>query len=206
MKVKISKVVCNILIGVLFVMSMTGCSGASGNTFSYEDSSKETPVSTMVNGRVESIDGNTITLLVGGGFGGRGGFGGGERPQMPEGEMPEGERPEMHERGELPEMPEGERAERPEGGEMPQGDMEQSTATLVISDESIIKLMAMGNRGQQAKEEMTTSEEMQPESEQGSLTDITEGSNLMINFDEDGNITEILVMSGRGMRDKKADA
>lgn len=200
----IKKYICGVAIGAMLLSGLTACGSktASGeNVLVYENESTEAPESETLMAMVQSIDGNEVTVSVGGG--GRGmGRPGGDRPdgtEMPEGmEPPEGgERPEGMEPPEGGEMPEGmeppegmqplEPGEMPEGTEMPgggerpegggRGGRGGQSAVLTIGDESVISVSEAS----------------------GSLSDIKEGSMIRITFDDTGKITEISVME-RGQR------
>ena len=88
------------------------------------------------------------------------------------GKVPEG-------KGERPEMPEGEQGERPE---MPEEMFEETgeTKTIVIEDESII---VKNEGGEQVA---------------GSLADIEVDSVISLSYDEDENLTQIMIGVGRG--------
>ncbi len=223
MKYKKCKLVCGLLIGSLTIAGMTACgttgtdtgttseaadtesasagndgTEASGaNEFSYTDEETEAPTSTTLMARVESVDGNEITLGVAQGVG-----------DAPSGEKPSGEAPSGDDpSGEAPswEAPTGEASAEQNttasngeasSGEAPSGDvpsdvpsdmpsgsapggMSQTNAVLTINDTSVIAV--------QGTDDTTT---------EGSLSDITEGAMLQITFDENGAITQILVSQG----------
>ena len=76
--------------------------------------------------------------------------------------------------------PDGNAPDGQPGGNAP-ADMQQTSATLTIHDESVISVQSS---------DKTESD--------GSLADITEGSMLEITFDADGSITKIVVSEGMG--------
>lgn len=190
------------------------------NTFAYTDGTEEELVSTTVTAKVDSVDENKITLSVGGGMGGAP-----EKPGDSGDNNGAPEKPDDSESDSVPEKPDGngegddanvpdkpddsgDSKDTPEGngsapekkstdeieeqpltsdnesqGEMQQapGEMTQASAILTINDESVIKVQDSDNN--------TTD---------GSLSDIEEGSMLQITFDENGEITEIVVTQGMG--------
>ncbi|MCD7778393.1 MAG: hypothetical protein LUH47_07815, partial [Clostridiales bacterium] len=99
----------------------------------------------------------------------------GEVPEMPEREKPDGEVPEMPEGeepdGEVPEMPEREKPD----GEMTDMTFNGEEKTITVSDSIIFT-------------------ETDGEKTQASLSDISEGTVIMITYDEDGTTpTEIII-------------
>ena len=87
MRYKKCKLVCGLMICSLMMTGVTACGTSSSanssteasaqtetstgeNTFEYTDGTEEEPTSTTVMAKVDSVDGNEITLSVGGGMGG----------------------------------------------------------------------------------------------------------------------------------------
>ena len=78
MKYQKSRILCGLMIGAMMVSSVTACSttnnkeesateaGTLANTFAYTDGTDEDTVSTTVTGTVTAVDGNEITLSIGG--------------------------------------------------------------------------------------------------------------------------------------------
>lgn len=203
----IKKYICGVAIGAMLLSGLTACGSktASGeNVLVYEDESAEAPESETLMAMVQSIDGNEVTVSVGGG--GRGmGRPGGDRPdgtEMPEDMTPPegGERPEGMEPPEGGESPEG--MTPPEGGEMPEG-MEPPEGMQPLEPGEMPEGTEMprggrGGRGGQSAVLTIGDESVISVSEaSGSLSDIQEGSMLMITFDDAGKITEISVMERR---------
>lgn len=218
MRNKTCKLVCGLLITSLMLTGVTAC-GTSGtesevsteaaestteeNTFAYTDGTEDELVSTTVTARVDSVDGNEVTLSIGGGMGDNS-----SAPEKPDGSGDDSNAPEKpgdsgddnnapekpddsgdsnnasENNGSTPEKPsdDGQNAgESDENTQQAPGEMTQASALLTINDESVIKVQDSDNN--------TTD---------GSLSDITENSMLQITFDEDGNITEITVSQGMG--------
>ncbi len=224
MKYKKCKLVCGLLIGSLTIVGVTAC-GTTGtdngtaseaaeaesssddndgtetsgtNEFSYTDEETEAPASTTIMARVESVDGNEITLGVSQGMGE---VPDGEKPSgdAPNGEAPSGEAPSADAptgdapSGEAPseDAPTGDASTGDATSDVPSdvpsdmpsgsapGGMSQASAVLTINDTSVIAV--------QGTDDTTT---------EGSLSDITEGAMLQITFDENGAITQILVSQG----------
>lgn len=146
--------------------------------------------------KVDSVDGNKVTLSVGGGMGAAPD---GSAPEKPDdngdskgGDSNVPEKPDdsgdsnnaSENNGSAPEKPsdDGQGAGESDGNaQQTPGEMTQESALLTINDESVIKVQDSDNN--------TTD---------GSLSDITEGTMLQITFDEEGNITEITVSQGMG--------
>lgn len=99
MRYKKCKLVCGLMICSLMMTGVTACGTSSSadssteasaqtetstgeNTFEYTDGTEEEPTSTTVMAKVDSVDGNEITLSVGGGMGG-----------APDGDAPSGDAP-----------------------------------------------------------------------------------------------------------------
>ncbi len=219
------KRVCFVATMTLLLCGVSGCGSDTSkgttaettsqqNTFVYAEETEEDLSGNTVMGMVDAIADNVITLSVGGGMKGNRdrSENSSEEGNMepPTGELPEGmeEMPEGQGKGRGGNQPSGERPEKPseagedssqqssdgEQPEMPDGEvpagMEGKTATLTIGDESVLK--KKGDDG---------------ESQQATLSDITQGSMLMITFDEDGNISEITVgdMTRGGKKDGGAE-
>lgn len=182
MRYKKCKLVCGLMVCALMMTSVTACgtnttessteteSTTEANTFAYTDGTEEEPVSTTVMAKVDSVDGNEVTLSVGGGMGaapdGNAGGDGTEEPPLANSTSGKDESNQNESDGNAQQTP---------------GEMTQASALLTINDESVIKV--------QDSENNTTD---------GSLSDITEGTMLQITFDEEGNITEITVSQGMG--------
>lgn len=144
--------------------------------------------------KVDSVDGNKVTLSVGGGMGAAPDGNAPEKPDdngdskggdsnVPEKPDDSGDSNKASENnGSAPEKPsdDGQGAGESDGNaQQTPGEMTQASALLTINDESVIKVQDSDNN--------TTD---------GSLSDITEGTMLQITLDEDGNITEITVSQG----------
>lgn len=81
MRYKKCKLVCGLMVCALMMTSVTACgtntiessteteSMTEANTFAYTDGTEEELVSTTVMAKVDSVDGNKVTLSVGGGMG-----------------------------------------------------------------------------------------------------------------------------------------
>ena len=121
MKKNIGRLICGALVVAMSVTAFTGCSKESSkeskkaessqngkNTFTYSDDDSETPTSTTITGMVSDVDGDEVTLSIGGGMGGNppdgdvpnGDASNGEKPsgdasngEKPSGEVPSGEKP-----------------------------------------------------------------------------------------------------------------
>ena len=219
MRYKKCKLVCGLMVCALMMTSVTACgtntiessteteSMTEANTFAYTDGTEEELVSTTVMAKVDSVDGNKVTLSVGGGMGVAPDGNAPEKPSdsgddssAPEkpddngdskgGDSNVPEKPDdsgdsnnaSENNGSAPEKPsdDGQGAGESDGNaqQMP-GEMTQASALLTINDESVIKVQDLDNN--------TTD---------GSLSDITEGTMIQITFDEEGNITEITVSQG----------
>lgn len=83
MKKNIGRLICGALVVAMSVTVFTGCSKESSkeskkaessqsgkNTFAYSDDDSETPTSTTITGTVSDVDGDEVTLSIGGGMGG----------------------------------------------------------------------------------------------------------------------------------------
>ena len=208
MRYKKCKLVCGLMVCALMMTSVTACgtnttessteteSTTEANTFAYTDGTEEELVSTTVMAKVDSVDGNEVTLSVGGGMGAapdgsapekpddNGDSKGGDSnvPEIPDDSGDSNNASENN--GSAPEKPsdDGQGAGESDGNaQQTPGEMTQESALLTINDESVIKVQDSDNN--------TTD---------GSLSDITEGTMLQITFDEEGNITEITVSQGMG--------
>ena len=208
MRYKKCKLVCGLMVCALMMTSVTACgtnttessteteSTTEANTFAYTDGTEEELVSTTVMAKVDSVDGNKVTLSVGGGMGAAPD---GNAPEKPDdngdskgGDSNVPEKPDdsgdsnnaSENNGSAPEKPsdDGQGAGESDGNaQQTPGEMTQESALLTINDESVIKVQDSDNN--------TTD---------GNLSDITEGTMLQITFDEEGNITEITVSQGMG--------
>ena len=180
MRYKKCKLVCGLMVCALMMTSVTACgtnttessteteSTTEANTFAYTDGTEEEPVSTTVMAKVDSVDGNEVTLSVGGGMGAApdGNAGGDGTEESPLANSTSGK-------------DESNQNESDGNAQQKPGEMTQASALLTINDESVIKVQDSDNN--------TTD---------GSLSDITEGTMIQITFDEEGNITEITVSQG----------
>ncbi|MCD8214843.1 MAG: hypothetical protein LUC97_04250 [Clostridiales bacterium] len=179
MKKKIYIAAALVLISTLNITGLTACASEQTSAANTEteaaapaDNGERQPMNKMgVMAKVTAVNGSTLTIIEAenSGRGGRGGKGLGEAPEKPEGElpeMPEGEAPEMTE-GEAPEMPEG---------EMPEMKFEGEEKTITAADSIIF------------------TEDESGEKTQASLSDITEGTIIMITYEEDGTTpSEIII-------------
>lgn len=208
MRYKKCKLVCGLMVCALMMTSVTACgtnttessteteSTTEANTFAYTDGTEEELVSTTVMAKVDSVDGNKVTLSVGGGMGAAPDGSAPEKPDdngdskggdsnVPEKTDDSGDSNNASENnGSAPEKPsdDGQGAGESDGNaQQTPGEMTQESALLTINDESVIKVQDSDNN--------TTD---------GSLSDIMEGTMLQITFDEVGNITEITVSQGMG--------
>ena len=180
-----------------------------GNSFSYIGSEEENPVDETVQGTVTAIEGDTVSLTVGSGIMGT-------PPDMPQGENP-GENGGNGENSSTPpELPSdaqnaentdttditgsadpnavpaepddtqtagesGDTAENP--GTPPEQSADQSdtkTATLVLADETVL--------AKNSKDGTQT---------EATLSDISVGDTLSITFDENGDITAVVIEAGQ---------
>ena len=177
-KRKVAALVCAVLV---IGCSIVGCGGSDsgnmqGNGAGTQMDQGREPMNgmDMIMGKVTEINGNEITIALvnmpAAPGNGKVPEGKGERPEMPEGQQ-----------GERPEMPEGEQGERPE---MPEEMFEETgeTKTIVIEDESII---VKNEGGEQVA---------------GSLADIEVGSVISLSYDEDENLTQVMIGGGRGKK------
>lgn len=190
------KIICIAVLCLACALSFYGCSGKEENNGIKMN---------MVIGKIEAADGNKITLAL---ADTDSMFGGGERPsgempekfnpedfegQMPEGfnpenfegQMPEGFDPESFKGGERPDFPEGEMPEgfsRPENGERPEGGMPQSGGM-------IFNASSLTYSGE--KETYTVPEGMKIGD--GDYTSLKVDDVIMIRFDNEGGISEIMV-------------
>ena len=215
MRYKKCKLVCGLMVCALMMTSVTACgtnttessteteSTTEANTFAYTDGTEEELVSTTVMAKVDSVDGNKVTLSVGGGMGtapdGNAG-GNGSAPEKPGDSGDNSSAPEKpgdngsgnaDGDGNAPEKPDDNGDSKGEDSDVPEkpddngvsnnASENNESALLTINDESVIKV--------QDSENNTTD---------GSLSDITEGTMLQITFDEESNITEITVLQGMG--------
>ena len=135
MKKNIGRLICGALVVAMSVTVFTGCSKESSkeskkaessqsgkNTFAYSDDDSETPTSTTITGTVSDVDGDEVTLSIGGGMGGN----------PPDGDAPGGG-----------DKPDGNPPEKPSGDDSDAGPMggESKEAVLTIGDESIITVV-----------------------------------------------------------------
>lgn len=215
MRYKKCKLVCGLMVCALMMTSVTACgtnttessteteSTTEANTFAYTDGTEEELVSTTVMAKVDSVDGNKVTLSVGGGMGTAPDGNAGGNGSAPEKPGDSGDNSSASEKpgdngsgnadgdGNAPEKPDDNGDSKGEDSDVPEkpddngvsnnASENNESALLTINDESVIKV--------QDSENNTTD---------GSLSDITEGTMLQITFDEESNITEITVLQGMG--------
>lgn len=239
MRYKKCKLVCGLMVCALMMTSVTACgtnttessteteSTTEANTFAYTDGTEEELVSTTVMAKVDSVDGNKVTLSVGGGMG-----------AAPDGNAPEepgdsGDDSSVSEKsddngssngdgnGSAPEKPDdngdskggdSNAPEKPDdSGDSNNASANNGSAPEKPSDDGQGAGESDGN-AQQTPGEMTQEsalltindesvikvQDSDNNTTDGSLSDITEGTMLQITFDEEGNITEITVSQGMG--------
>ena len=233
MRYKKYKLLCGLMACTLMMTGVTACetnatessteaeSTTEVNTFAYTDGTEGALISTTVMAKVDSVDGNKVSLSVGSGMvaapdkndGNDGGApekpdDNGEASNMPK--KPDDsqdhtnttetsdnilEKPDdngdtkdhsnaAENNNSAPEKPSDNKqdAEKSNGNAQQSPDeMAQASALLTVNDASVIKIQDSNNN-----------------STDGSLSDITEGMMLQITFDEEGNITEIIVSQGMG--------
>ncbi len=185
------KIICIAALCIVCALSFYGCSDKNGG---------EKLNMNMVMGKIEAIDGNRITLAPAD----TDSMFGGERPsgempenfsgEMPEGfnpedfegQMPEGFDPESFKDGERPSFSEGEMPEgftRPENGERPEGSMPRGGGMMNFD------LSSVTYSGE--TQEYTVPEGMKIGD--GDYTSLKVGDVIMISFDNEGGISEIMV-------------
>lgn len=226
MRYKKCKLVCGLMVCALMMTSVTACgtnttessteteSTTEANTFAYTDGTEEELVSTTVMAKVDSVDGNKVTLSVGGGMG-----------AAPDGSAPEKPDDNGDSKGEdsnVPEKPDdsgdsnntsennGSAPEKPsDDGQGADGTEEPPLANSTSGKDESNQNESDGN-AQQTPGEMTQAsalltindesvikvQDSDNNTTDGSLSDITEGTMIQITFDEEGNITEITVSQG----------
>ena len=226
MRYKKCKLVCGLMVCALMMTSVTACgtnttessteteSTTEANTFAYTDGTEEELVSTTVMAKVDSVDGNKVTLSVGGGMG-----------AAPDGSAPEKPDDNGDSKGgdsNVPEKPDdsgdsnntsennGSAPEKPsDDGQGADGTEEPPLANSTSGKDESNQNEFDGN-AQQTPGEMTQEsalltindesvikvQDSDNNTTDGSLSDITEGTMLQITFDEEGNITEITVSQG----------
>ena len=235
MRYKKCKLVCGLMICSLMMTGVTACGTSSSadssteasaqtetstgeNTFEYTDGTEEELTSTTVMAKVDSVDGNEITLSVGGGMGGApdgnsadGDAPSGDAPEKPDdsgntsdgnapsGDAPSGDAPEKPDDsgntsdGNAPsgDAPSGDTTDgNASGGDAPSGDAPSGDAPAEMTQASALLTI---------NDESVISVQGSDNTEtEGSLSDITEGSMLQITFDENGTITKIVVSQGMG--------
>ena len=234
MRYKKCKLVCGLMVCALMMTSVTACgtnttessteteSTTEANTFAYTDGTEEEPVSTTVMAKVDSVDGNEVTLSVGGGMGAAPDGNAGGDGSVPE--KPDDNGDSKGEDSNVPEKPDesgdsnnasennGSAPGKPsDDGQGTDGTEEPPLANSTSGkDES--NQNEFGGNAQQTPGEMTQEsalltindesvikvQDSDNNTTDGNLSDITEGTMLQITFDEEGNITEITVSQGMG--------
>ena len=168
MKRKIHTILCCVIVGVL---ALTGCGSNSGSRNSYQIKSS------TVTGTVESIDDDKITVsLLSGNM--PGGMPGGQTPP----EMPGQSSEEASQDGGTgqtdqqapPEKPEGENTDQQESEQSDSEKENDSSTKLVLTIDDVSVL--------QDKDEKSVD-----------IADIKEGDQLTITFDDNGEVTKIIV-------------
>ena len=235
MRYKKCKLVCGLMVCALMMTSITACgtnttessteteSTAEANTFAYTDGTEEELVSTTVMAKVDSVDGNKVTLSVGGGMGAApDGNAGGDGSGNADGDGNAPEKPgDSGDDSSAPEKPDDNGdskggdsnvPEKPDdSGDSNNASENNGSAPEKPSDDGQGAGESDGN-AQQTPGEMTQAsalltindesvikvQDSDNNTTDGSLSDITEGTMLQITFDEEGNITEITVSQGMG--------
>ena len=173
MRYKKCKLVCGLLITSLMLTGVTACGTSStntevstetestteANTFAYTDGTEEELVSTTVMAKADSVDGNKVTLSVGGGMG--------DAPEKSD---------ENSDNSSAPEKPDdsGDNSNAPQGQGAPD-EMTQACALLTINDESVIKVQDSDNNTTDGSlSDITEGTMLQITfDEQGNITEIT---------------------------------
>ena len=239
MRYKKCKLVCGLMVWALMMTSVTACgtntiessteteSMTEANTFAYTDGTEEELVSTTVMAKVDSVDGNKVTLSVSGGMGVAPD---GNAPEKPSDSGDDSSAPEKPDdngssngdgNGSAPEKPDDNGdskggdsnvPEKPDdSGDSNNASENNDSAPEKPSDDGQSAGESDGN-AQQMPGEMTQAsalltindesvikvQDSENNTTDGSLSDITEGTMLQITFDEEGNITEITVSQGMG--------
>lgn len=228
MKYRKTKLICGLVISAMVMTSFTACGTSqkeessaeaekTANTFVYTDGTEEDTVSTTVTGTVQSVDGNEITLSIGGGMmqgdapeipdgdsiGSDGGNGDSDSvPAKPEGD---GSGSDSGDSGNPPAKPEedgsgsdsgdsGNPPAKPEGDSSNSGNDSGSDTSegAPQQPETATALLTIQD------ESVISVMDSDGNAEEGSLSDITEGKTLQIVFDENGDITSITVSDGMG--------
>ena len=237
MRYKKCKLVCGLMVCALMMTSVTACgtntiessteteSTTEANTFAYTDGTEEELVSTTVMAKVDSVDGNKVTLSVGGGMGVAPD---GNAPEKPSDSGDDSSAPEKPDdngssngdgNGSAPEKPDDNGdskrgdsnvPEKPDdSGDSNNASENNGSAPEKPSDDGQGAGESDGN-AQQMPGEMTQASALLTINDEsvikvqdsdnnmtdGSLSDITEGTMIQITFDEEGNITEITVSQG----------
>ncbi|MCD7904254.1 MAG: hypothetical protein LUG24_01460 [Clostridiales bacterium] len=171
MKKKIYIAAALVLISTLNITGLTACASEQTSAANTEteaaapaDNDERQPMNKMGVMAKVTAVNGSTLTIIEAENSGRGGRGGKGMGEAPE--MPEGEAPEKPE-GELPEMPEG---------EMPEMKFEGEEKTITAADSIIF------------------TEDESGEKTQASLSDITEGTIIMITYEEDGTTpSEIII-------------
>ena len=237
MRYKKCKLVCGLMVCALMMTSVTACgtntiessteteSTTEANTIAYTDGTEEELVSTTVMAKVDSVDGNKVTLSVGGGMGAAPD---GNAPEKPSDSGDDSSAPEKPDdngssngdgNGSAPEKPDDNGdskggdsnvPEKPDdSGDSNNASENNGSAPEKPSDDGQGAGESDGN-AQQMPGEMTQAsafltindesvikvQDSDNNTTDGSLSDITEGTMIQITFDEEGNITEITVSQG----------
>lgn len=237
MRYKKCKLVCGLMVCALMMTSVIACgtnttessteteSTTEANTFAYTDGTEEELVSTTVMAKVDSVDGNKVTLSVGGGMGAAPDGSALEKPGDSGNDSSVPEKPDDNGssngdgNGSAPEKPDdngdskGGDSNVPEipddSGDSNNASENNGSAPEKPSDDGQGAGESDGN-AQQTPGEMTQAsalltindesvikvQDSDNNTTDGSLSDITEGTMLQITFDEEGNITEITVSQG----------
>lgn len=195
------KIICIAVLCIACALSFYGCSGKND-----KNGGRDKLNMNIVMGKIEAIDGNKVTLNLAdtdsmfGGERPNGDFGSFNKDEMPEnfnpedfeGEMPEGFDLESFKNGERPDFPEGERPEGTDGsrpdfqnGEKPEGFMPQAGGMMNFDPSS---LTYSGET-----EEYTVPEGMKIGD--GDYTSLKVDDVIIIRFDNEGGISEIMVMT-----------
>ena len=168
MKRKIHTILCCVIVGVL---ALTGCGSNSGSRNSYQIKSS------TVTGTVESIDDDKITVSLSSGNM-PGGMPGGQTPPEIPGQSSE-EASQDNGSGQTdqqapPEKPEGENTDQQESEQSDSEKENDSSTKLVLTIDDVSVL--------QDKDEKSVD-----------IADIKEGDQLTITFDDNGEVTKIIV-------------
>ena len=168
MKRKIHTILCCVIVGVL---ALTGCGSNSGSRNSYQIKSS------TVTGTVESIDDDKITVSLSSGNM-PGGMPGGQTPP----EMPGQSSEEASQDGSTGQTDQQAPPEKPEGENTDQQASEQSDSAKENESSTQLVLTIEDSSVLQDEDEKTVD-----------IADIKEGDQLTITFDDDGEVTKVIV-------------